>query len=234
MFTQLLWKEWRENLWKLSFCLTVSLAFTMLLFRVRLFTDMANCLILSMVLTFAVPVIYALDLFAGEMSNRTIHLLFKIPVPRWQIFFSKMVVTFIGFGLTFVITGLIMEIMAHGRETTVGMLMGVHLWFALCATLLFVWFAVFGCQNRSEATSLVTLAGVLIGWGIVFFWSTICEVGWATHCVPYAFAYAGQIAVTRVEFAWLNVPLLLLVQSLSLAIALALACYRYGKIRRYL
>ncbi len=84
MFRQLLWKEWRENQWKLIFCAAISLVFTVMLFRIRLFPDWANCLAISFIQMFVVPVIYALDIFSGEMSNRTIHLLFKIPVPRWR------------------------------------------------------------------------------------------------------------------------------------------------------
>lgn len=230
MFTQLLWKEWRENLWKLGFCLIVSLAFSTLLFRVRLFTDFATCIGISLAMCFAVPLIYALDLFAGEMSNRTIHLLFKIPVPRWQIFFSKIGVAMMHFLILFTINGLVMEILAQGRETQMGHLCGIQLIFCLCAMGLFAWFSVFGCQNRSEAASLVVLTGVLIGWGIVFFWSTICTVAWAAHLVPYTFFYwaTGRYA------PWLSVPWLLCAQLMALGLALALACYRYVKIRRYL
>ncbi|MHC5138442.1 MAG: hypothetical protein ACYSOF_00890, partial [Planctomycetota bacterium] len=93
MFKQLLWKEWRENLWKLGFGGAVSAAFVLLLFRIRLFPDAANCVAIGFVQMLVVPVIYALDIFSGEMSNRTIHLLFKFPVPRWKIFFSKYLVS---------------------------------------------------------------------------------------------------------------------------------------------
>jgi ABC-type transport system involved in multi-copper enzyme maturation permease subunit len=88
MFKQLLWKEWRENLWKLGFGGAVSAAFVLLLFP-----DAVNCIYISFVLMLVVPVIYALDIFSGEMSNQTIHLLFKFPVPRWKIFFSKYLVS---------------------------------------------------------------------------------------------------------------------------------------------
>ena len=44
---KLLWKEWHENLWKLGFGLTASAAFTVMLFRIRLFPDMANCRVLN-------------------------------------------------------------------------------------------------------------------------------------------------------------------------------------------
>ncbi len=230
MFYQLFWKEWRENLWKLSFCLGVSLAFTLLLFRTRLLTDHSNCLIISLIMTFVVPVVYALDLFAGEMSNRTIHLLFKIPVPRGQIYFSKMLCALLGLALTFVITGLVMELMAQGRETDPGMLLGIVAVSGCCAALILAWFSVLGCQNRSEAASLIAMAGVLIGWGIVFFWATICEVRWAAHFAPYTFTLWNF----RQHTDWLNIPLLFVCQSLALVAALTLACYRYVKIRRYL
>ena len=88
MFQMILWKEWKENLWKLIFCGSVSAVFTIMLFRIRLLTDEANCMLISLVQLFIVPIVYSLDIFAGEMSSRTIYLLFKIPIPRWKIFFS--------------------------------------------------------------------------------------------------------------------------------------------------
>ncbi|MCH7920267.1 MAG: ABC transporter permease subunit, partial [Planctomycetes bacterium] len=103
MLKRLLWKEWWENLWKLGFCAGVSLAFTILLFRLRIFPDLENAYFISLVQMIVVPVVYALDLFAGEMSNRTIHLLFKIPVPRWKIFFAKYLTAVAGIVLSFVV-----------------------------------------------------------------------------------------------------------------------------------
>ena len=230
MFKRLLWKEWHENLWKLCFCASVSLAMTALLFRIRLFPDLATCHAISMVMTFILPFIYAMDLFAGDMSHRTIHLLFKLPVPRWQIFLSKILVALLGFGMTFIATGLTMEAITRGRETDAGILIRTHLIFSMCSVLILAWFSVFGCQNRSEAASLVTLFSVLIGWGIVFFWAAVCEIAWAGHLVPYSIIYWAIAKYTT----WLRVPLLVFLQIIALSAALALACYRFVKIRRYL
>ena len=69
MFRQLLWKEWRENLWKLTFGGAVSVVFVLLLFRIRLFPDAANCVAISFVQMLVVPVIYALDIFSGEIAT---------------------------------------------------------------------------------------------------------------------------------------------------------------------
>jgi len=103
MFGMLLWKEWRENLWKLWFCGAASVVFTFMLFRIRIVPDVSNCMLISLVQMFVVPVVYSLDIFSGEVSNRTIHLLFKIPVERWMIFFSKYLVSVLGMVLIFAI-----------------------------------------------------------------------------------------------------------------------------------
>ena len=97
----LLWKEGKENLWKLWFCGGASVVFTIMLFRIRIIPDFANCILISFIQMFAVPVIYSLDIFSGEISNRTVHLLFKIPVPRWMLFLSKYVVSATGIILIF-------------------------------------------------------------------------------------------------------------------------------------
>ncbi|MHC4927762.1 MAG: ABC transporter permease, partial [Planctomycetota bacterium] len=171
MFKQLLWKEWRENLWKLTFGTAVSAAFVLLLFRIRLFPDAANCIAVSFVQMFAIPVIYALDIFSGEMTNRTIHLLFKFPVPRWKIFFAKYLTCILGMTLIFLTTGALMELAGQGREAETGYLIKLNASFAVSALLLFTWFCPFAAQSQTEAGSLAAIFAVFIGWGIIFMWS---------------------------------------------------------------
>lgn len=230
MFRRLFWKEWRENLWKLGFGSAVSATFIIALFRIRLFPDYSNAYMISLVQMLALPVIYALDIFSGEMSNRTIHLLFKVPAERWKIFFSKYIVSITGMGLIFLFSGLLMEALAHGREAYPGYLLKVNLSFGASALLLFTWFCPFGAQNRSEAASLAAMAGVLIGWAIIFFWSSICQVGWAAHFVPYNFT----IYLIPEKSVEIHLAVLILLSGFSAVGALAVACLRFVKVRRYL
>ena len=227
---KLLWKEWQENLWKLTFGLVVSAAFTLLLFRIRLFPDMANCAVISIAQLFVIPVVYALDLFSGEMSNRTIHLLFKVPVPRWKIFFGKYLMAMGCVALIFTCTGLLMELMGHGREAEPGMLVRMNALFGVCVVLTLTWFSAFGSQSRNEAGSLVALFGVAIGWGIVWLWSALCDVTWALHAVPYVLT----IWALEPDEAYLSRGQFWATQVVVMALALATACYRYTKIRRVL
>lgn len=224
MFRMLFWKEWRENLWKLLFCSAASVVFTVMLFRIRVVPDLSNCLLISLVQMFVVPVVYALDIFSGEVSNRTIHLLFKVPVKRWMIFFSKYLVSALGIALIFVATGVLMELLAHGRETRVLYLLKINLLCGTAALALFTWFCAFGCQSRSEAGSLGAMFAVFIGWGIAFFWSSICEVGWAQPFAPYSLLKLAEEGGVGTIF----------LQLLISAGVLAVACYRYVAIRRYL
>jgi ABC-type transport system involved in multi-copper enzyme maturation permease subunit len=224
MFAMLFWKEWRENLWKLLFCGAASAAFAVMLFRIRIVPDIANCVLISVVQMFVVPVVYALDIFSGEVSNRTIHLLFKIPVKRWMIFASKYLVSAVGMVLIFLVTAALMELMAHGRETRVFFLLKTNLLCGTAGLFLFTWFCPFGCQSRSEAGSLGAMFAVFIGWGIVFFWASICQVGWAEPFAPYSLlklAEEGSVGTIFLQF-------------LLSAGVLATACYRYVSIRRYL
>ena len=224
MFRMLFWKEWRENLWKLWFCGAASVVFTIMLFRIRVVPDIANCVLISVVQMFVVPVVYALDIFSGEVSNRTIHLLFKIPVKRWMIFMSKYLAAAIGMALIFVVTGVLMELLAQGRETRALFLLKTNLLCGTAALFLFTWFCAFGCQSRSEAGSLAIMFAVFIGWGIVILWTTLCDVDWAEHLVPYILA-----GIHQTGHIWS-----ILFQSIMCAVVLAIACYRYVSIRRYL
>jgi len=235
MFWSLFWKEWKENLWKLSLCGLVSIAFVLMLFRIRLFPDSANCIAISFVQMLAIPVIYALDIFSGEMSNRTIHLLFKIPVKRWKIFFSKYLVSIAGMALIFLVSGILMEIVSQGREAEAGMLFKMNASYGISAMLLFSWFCGFGAQSRSEAGSMTAMFGVMIGWAIVLFWATMCEVGWALAFVPYhtIFYYYGTYGTVN---PLLSPGLFQMITSQSIAtvVIVSIACYRFVKVRRYL
>jgi len=191
---------------------------------IRIVPDVANCLLISVVQMFVVPVVYALDIFSGEVSNRTINLLFKIPVKRWMIFFSKYLVSALGMALIFVVTGVLMELLAHGRETRFLFLFKTNLLCGVAGLFLFTWFCAFGCQSRSEAGSLGTVFGVFVGWGVVIFWATLCEVAWARRFVPYSL-----VRIDQAGHIWS-----VLLQSLVCAAVLAIACYRYVSIRRYL
>ena len=226
MFRSLLWKEWKENVWKLLFCGAASVAFTVMLFRIRIVPDIDICILISFVQMFAVPVIYALDIFSGEMSNRTIHLLFKIPVQRWMIFFSKYIVTVIGILVIFLISGVSMEFMTHGREARVLFLLKTNLLFGMAGLVLFTWFCVFGCQSRNEAGSMAAMFSVFVGWGIVLLWSNVCEVAWAERLVPYSLIFMRFTRVGPVGTAFSQI--------IASAAVLGIACYRYASIRRYL
>jgi ABC-type transport system involved in multi-copper enzyme maturation permease subunit len=229
MFKQLLWKEWRENLWKLTFGGAVSAAFVLLLFRIRLFPDAANCVAIGFVQMLALPVIYALDIFSGEMSNRTIHLLFKFPVPRWKIFFSKYLISIGGMVTIFLASALLMELISQGREADNGYLFKLNASFGITSVLLFTWFCAFGAQSRSEAGSLVAMFGVIIGWAIIMLWSGVMQYEWIMHFVPYNF-----LTVYIPEKCVVVIPRLILSTGLAAAAILAIACYRFVKVRRVL
>lgn len=226
MFRLLLWKEWKENLWKLCFCGLASVAFVAMLFRMRILPDIASCFLISIIQMFAVTTIYAIDIFSGEMSNRTIHLLFKIPVHRWMIFFSKYLVSIVGIALTFVISGVLMELISQGRENEVYFLFRMSLRSCIASVILFTWFSAFGCQGRSEAGSLAAMFSVIIGWGILYFWANVCEIQWVMAFVPYVF-----VAETPMTFDWLRI---VLSQVPILVLVIVIACFRYVKIKRYL
>jgi ABC-type transport system involved in multi-copper enzyme maturation permease subunit len=222
----LLWKEWKENLWKLLFCGAASVVFTIMLFRIRIIPDFANCILISFIQMFAIPVIYSLDIFSGEINNRTVHLLFKIPVPRWMLFFSKYLVSIAGIILIFLISGLLMEFMSQGREARILFLLTNNSLCGTAALVLFTWFCAFGCQSKSEAGSLVVMFGVFLGWGIILLWSGLSDVVWAERFVPYSLIL---MRITKIGPAWTVFS-----QILASAAVLGIACYRYTSIRRYL
>lgn len=232
MFIKLIWKEWCENLWKLLFCTAVSGAFISLLFKMRIIPDEGNCLLISTIQMFVVPVVYSLDIFSGEMSNRTIHLLFKIPVSRPKIFLSKFILSALSIFLVFLLSGILMELVSGGREVWTFYLLKKNLMYGCTAVMLFVWFSPFGCQSRSEAGSLAAMFGVMIGLAIIYMWAKISEVGWALAAVPFSMVWDDGILpqnAFRVSILWIALS-----QVAALFVVASIACFRYTRIRRYL
>ena len=229
MLKNLLWKEYQENKWKLVFCLTVSMAFTVLLFRMRLIPDYANTIAISTAQLFIVPIIFAMDIFSGEMSNRTIYLLFKIPVERWKIFLSKYLAAASGMALVFVLNAVLIEIMSQGREADIGFLLKQNLAFGVCAEIIFAWFCVFACQSRSEAGSITALFAVMIGWGIVMLWSSVCKVVWMLHFIPFTIIPLTMLGTYTIKY-----DQFIFAQLFAFSTALIIAGYRFTRIRRYL
>jgi hypothetical protein len=143
-----------------------------------------------------------------------------------MIFFSKYLVSAAGIILIFIASGFLMELMTGGREARDLFLLETNLLFGISGLILFTWFCVFGCQSRSEAGSLVAMSAVFIGWGIVLLWTRVCNVTWAERFVPYSFLL--------IEITKLKLIKILFFQILAFALVLAVACYRYVSIRRYL
>jgi hypothetical protein len=119
-----------------------------------------------------------------------------------------------------------MEFMTRGREAQVLFLFATNSLCGMAALVLFTWFCAFGCQSRSEADSLVAMFGVFIGWGIVLFWSSVCEVAWAERFVPYSLMLMRITKIGPVLTIFSQIP--------AFAAVLFIACYRYVSIRRYL
>jgi ABC-type transport system involved in multi-copper enzyme maturation permease subunit len=181
---------------------------------------------------FVVPVVYSLDIFSGEMSNRTIHLLFKIPVSRPAIFFSKFLLSVASIFLIFLLSGILMELVSGGREVWTFYLLKKNLVFGCTAVMLFTWFTPFGCRSRSEAGSLAAMFGVLIGLAIVYFSADMCEIGWAMSLMPYTIVWMEGLGGSDIAKAG---PLAVaLLQVILFPVVTAIACFRYTRIRRYL
>ncbi len=80
MFARLLFKEFWENAWKIAACCIIGVSISMLMLRLRMLDDMSTVNVVSFWHVLLLPVIFCADIFSGEMSRRTIYLLFKLPV----------------------------------------------------------------------------------------------------------------------------------------------------------
>ena len=225
MFRLLLWKEWKENLWKLCFCLLAGVMAIVLLYRMRVVPDIVNCWVITLVQMFVITVLYTMDTFAGEFSNGTAQFLVKLPIRLRWVFLCKYIVSAGSIIVIFLAIGCLSELFTLGREQAIGDIFRINLLACLTVLSVFTWHCLFGSRSRSEAVALVVLAAVLAGWAIIAGWALLFELQGVRAIAPYVFIS---------DFFRADAYLVMYLQGPLLITAVLIGAYRYEIIGRYL
>jgi ABC-type transport system involved in multi-copper enzyme maturation permease subunit len=106
MFRQLLWKEWREQQWKLIFGTVMLVFFTTTLMATQLSTG-REVLVAVWIIGGLVMALYsAMGVFAPEISNGTQVFLVTKPIQPWKIFWGKWFIGWLNFAVPMLICSL--------------------------------------------------------------------------------------------------------------------------------
>jgi len=163
----LLWKEWREQRWKLAFGCVILGGYILIGLKARLLLD--DTIIASGLLAgaFLLPIFVAMSVVARERADESIHTLLALPVRPSVTLTVKMVVAACVSVLPLVVGLVLAIVVAGGRECSSSEIVVFCTAASLFNLATLVWTVAFGLGQPSEArTGLVGIA-VVTSWIIV-------------------------------------------------------------------
>ena len=111
MIGPLIWKEWREQRWKMAFGMVMLAFFTGSLLAARLTTDREIIIIVWVLGSLILSLYSAMGVFAPETTNRTKTFLSSKPLQSWEIFFGKWFFGWLNFAVPMLICSLALAVM---------------------------------------------------------------------------------------------------------------------------
>ena len=199
----LIWKEWREQRWKLALGCVLLVGFTLIGLRTRVTPDHI-VLMLGMLLGGVVPpLIAATDVVAAERSTGVLSNLLGLPIRPWKILAVKLAMAAAMCLVPILAAGLVAWWIAGGREVE-----SWHLW-AMCAATagmavsVLVWTVAFSIHQPSEARAGMIGLAILIAWLlIVSFYGGFDQrlPKWVMTLLPGSF----MLATDRMDVPWLG------------------------------
>ena len=176
MIGKLVWKEWREQRWKLALGCVALVGFVLVGLRTRIVMDQVIILTGGSVAAIALPVFVGMDLVAQDRSTGSLESLLKLPMPPREILLVKLGVGAVACTGPIVVAAVVSCVLAGGREMSAARILQLYAGIAGFALVLLVWVAAFGVRQPTEArAALVGLAVVFAWWVIALVYSESLE-----------------------------------------------------------
>lgn len=160
MWQALVWKEWREQRWRLYFGTALLATFTVIGLRTRLIPDEHLVSMTIMVGGILFPLMVAMGLVAPERSEGTMVRLLALPVRPWQVLAAKGLVGAAVCAAPILISGLLAMLVAGNRELPWDELIALYGVGSGLALAVFAWFTAAGVRQPSEARA--GIAGIIV------------------------------------------------------------------------
>jgi ABC-type transport system involved in multi-copper enzyme maturation permease subunit len=164
MIRQLLWKEWREQRWKLAFGVVILVGFTAVGLRTRILPDDAVVTLGAGFGGIAFALLAVMGTVAADRYEGTLGQLLALPVRSWVVLLVKTVVGLAVCLGPLVAASILAVFTVGGREVSVSAMGDRYLVCAALATALFIWALAFGIRQPSEARAALAALGVGAAW----------------------------------------------------------------------
>lgn len=166
MLKQLIWKQWKEQAWRIIFATVVLCGFTAIGLRTRITRD-EEVVIMSILLgSMILPVFIAMGLIAPHRADGSFVTMLSLPVSRLRLLGSTLVAGIAACSLPLVVTGGVVGLLAGGRERSMEFV-GASTAAALCLSVLILYWTLFvsaraTTEARAGMLGLAVLGGIFL------------------------------------------------------------------------
>jgi hypothetical protein len=164
---QLLWKEWREQRWKLGFGSIVLSAIALIGLRARIVPDESIIIGICALGILLLPILSVAGLIPAERGQGTMPGLLALPIAPWKLLAAKTIP-----GLMLCIVPLLAAagvsvLVTQGREIPNPVTLQIYGRAALTEISLFAWMLALTIRSPGEGRGAALAIGVLVCWWIV-------------------------------------------------------------------
>ena len=225
--TRLLWKEWREQSWKLAFGSILLAALALIGLRTQVTPDSAMMMAVCFLGLSMLPVLASTGLVPAERGEGCLESLLALPVAPWKILLAKTLLGVLLCAVPLLAACAGSLLVAANREVPT---LGILILFGrtiLTTLSLFVWMLALTIRLPSETRASLLAVGILIIWLMVGFGVT-----------RSVYPIAPPIALAAIPFAFITfgldrVPAFGIVLLVQATIALALWLWAAHRLRSF-
>jgi len=175
MIRSLIWKEWREQRWKLVLGAVALGTFTWIGLRTRLVQDSGILLMSAVFGGLGLAVFVAMDLVAAERADGSLGALLKLPVRPWKVLLVKLGVGAVVCAAPLAVVATIICLVAGGRETAVSETLRISAGAIALTLITLVWTTAFGIRQPSEERTGLVGGVIVIVWWVAMAAVTVCR-----------------------------------------------------------
>ena len=167
MWRSLVWKEWREQRWRLAFGIVLLGMFTAIGLRTRIVPDEQILALCTFIGGALLPLMVAMGLIAPERTSGTIARLLSLPVPAWHVLATKGLVGAATCAAPILASALLATLIAGDREMTWARLIGHYAATLGLSLSMFTWLTAAGLRQPTEARAALAGIAAIVGWILI-------------------------------------------------------------------
>ena len=230
MWRSLVWKEWHEQRWRLSFGVFLLGMFTLIGLRTRIMPDEQIIIMGTMMIGgMLFPLMVSMGLVAPERADGTIVRLLALPVPAWKVLAAKGVVGAAVCVAPIVVSTGIAAVIAGDREMSREQFWGMHGIAVVLSLAMFAWLTAASVRQPSEARAGLVGAGFIVGWFLlVGVAAAVQEAGTVSRTHEWV-ATVSPIGAVMLKDASIPRAAVIGLQVLSISAAWCWAAWRIAK-----